>query len=73
MKSLKRETLLKMLKMEGEEIKDSEMKDILSKLTGKSSEEEALLQEISAKYFAEDVLGFEEIEENEEDQEPAQY
>lgn len=72
MKSLKRETLLKMLKMEGEEIKDSEMKDILSKLTGKSSEEEALLQEISAKYFAEDVLGFEEIEENEEDQEPAQ-
>ena len=73
MKSLKRETLLKMLKMEGEEIKDSEMKDILSKLTGKSSEEEALLQEITAKYFAEDVLGFEEIEENEEDQEPAQY
>ena len=73
MKSLRRETLLRMLKMEGEEIKDSEMKDILSKLTGKSSEEEALLQEITAKYFAEDVLGFEEIEDNEEEQEPVQY
>ena len=49
------------------------MKDILSKLTGKSSEEEALLQEITAKYFAEEVLGFEEIEENEDEQETAVY
>jgi hypothetical protein len=73
LKSLKRDALLKMLKSEGEEIKDFEMKDILSKLTGKSSEEEALLQEITAKYFAEEVLGFEEIEENEDEQETAVY
>ena len=73
MKSLKRDALLKMLKTEGEEIKDSEMKDILSKLTGKSSEEDALLQEITAKYFAEEVLGFEEIEETEDEQETAVY
>jgi hypothetical protein len=38
-------------------------------LTGKSDEHEALKHEIDAKYFAEEVLGFEEIEENEDGQE----
>ena len=57
---------MRMLKEEGEEIKENEMKELLSLLTGKSSEEEALLPEINAQYFAEEILGFEEIDENEE-------
>ena len=62
---------MRMLKEEGEEIKESEMKELLSLLTGKSSEDEALLPEINAKYFAEEILGFEEVDENEEGEEGA--
>ena len=57
-----------MLKTEYEEIKEKEMDELLSYLTGKSSEEEALKPEIHAKYFAEEILGFEEVDENEEDE-----
>jgi Ca2+-binding EF-hand superfamily protein len=43
---LRREALLRMLKSECEEIKDGEMKEILSLLTGQSEEDKALLEEI---------------------------
>lgn len=66
---LKREALLRMLKSECEEVKDGEMREILSYLTGKSEEDQALLPEINSKYFAEEVLGFEEVDENEEEEE----
>jgi hypothetical protein len=69
LKTIRREALLEILKNEGEELKDSELEGIdgiLSLLTGKSNPEDALKPEIDAKYFAEEVLGFEEIEENED-------
>lgn len=60
---------MKILKSEGEEIKEQEMMDILTQLTGKSREEDALKLDIDAKYFAEEILGFEEIDDNEEEAE----
>ena len=45
------------------------MMDILTQLTGKSREEDALKLDIDAKYFAEEILGFEEIDDNEEEAE----
>lgn len=57
---------------EGEEIKEAELQEILSRLTGKSKVEDALVEDMTAKYFAEEVLGFEEIEENEEEAEDEQ-
>lgn len=74
MKSIRREVLMKMLMEEGENegIKEPEMQEILSRLTGKSKNEDAFAEDITAKYFAEEVLGFEEIEENEEEVEEEQ-
>lgn len=56
-----------MLLHDGEEIKQEELADILEHLTGNRDEKEALKEVIDSKHFAEDVLGFEEVDENELD------
>lgn len=45
------------------------MREILTQLTGKPDENEALKSDVDAKYFAEEILGFEEIDDNEEGEE----
>ena len=54
-----------MLKELGEEINDTELSSLLELLTGQKSVDEALKEVIDSKHFAEDVLGFEEVDENE--------
>ena len=71
-KKIRRDTLKKMLMEEGEAIKPDEMSLLLSRLTGKSEIEDALLPEITAQYFAEKILGFEEAEDEEDEAEQEQ-
>jgi len=61
-----------LLQEEGEPIAIKEMTDILGKLMSELSITKALPEAISAERFAEDVLGFEEVDELEGDQEEAE-
>ena len=58
-----------MLKSEGEDFSQEELEHALQNLVGKSSAKEALPKEyVTAEEFASDLLGFEEYEEGDEDQ-----
>lgn len=66
---LPRQDLIDMLKSEGEEFNVEELEHALQNLVGKSSVNEALPKPyVTAEEFASDLLGFEEYEEGEEDQ-----
>ena len=61
--ALNRDDLLRMLREEGEYMGQKEMEDSLNSLVGDSNFKTALPQEIQADDFAENILGFEEVEE----------
>ena len=59
-----------MLTKDGESInRKDELPNLFELLTGQKVEQEALKEVIDSKHFAEDVLGFEEVDENELDEE----
>lgn len=61
--ALNRDDLLRMLREEGEYMGQQEMEESLNLLVGDSNFKTALPQEIQADDFAENILGFEEVEE----------
>lgn len=70
--SIHRDELIKLLSTDGadgEEIQIQELEDILGKLVSETSIKNALPENITAEKFAEDVLGFEEVDENEDEDE----
>uniref|UniRef100_A0A7S3KDX4 Uncharacterized protein n=1 Tax=Euplotes crassus TaxID=5936 RepID=A0A7S3KDX4_EUPCR len=64
-----RESFLQELASEGEPLMNQELGNLLDKLVGKSNIKEALGEEIWPETFAKDILSFEEVEEDEDDQE----
>ena len=67
---ISREELILMLTKDGESInRKDELPNLFELLTGQKVEQEALKEVIDSKHFAEDVLGFEEVDENELDEE----
>jgi Ca2+-binding EF-hand superfamily protein len=62
------EELLRLLRQEGETMEEHEIEECLQLLTGDGNMKSALAHEITADDFAENVLGFEEVEEMEEDE-----
>lgn len=66
---LSSQDLINMLKSEGEDFSQEELEHALQNLVGKSSAKEALPKEyVTAEEFASDLLGFEEYEEGDDDQ-----
>jgi Ca2+-binding EF-hand superfamily protein len=61
--ALNRDDLLRLLREEGEYMGQQEMEESLNLLVGDSNFKTALPQEIQADDFAENILGFEEVEE----------
>ncbi len=66
---LSREELLRLLREEGECLGQQELEECLNLLVGDSNFKTALPQDVAADDFAENVLGFEEVEEMEGDEE----
>jgi len=66
---LSRDELLSALQFEGEDMKINEMEKLLQLLVGEQKIQSALPDEITADDFAENILGFEEVDENELDEE----
>ena len=54
---------------DGEEITTRELGEIMGKLVSVTNINEALPESVTSEVFAEDILGFEEVDENEEDEE----
>jgi hypothetical protein len=64
---LTRDDVIRLLREEGECLGQQELEECLGLLVGDSNFKTALPQEIQADEFAEDILGFEEVEEIEEE------
>jgi hypothetical protein len=60
--------LLRLLQQEGEYMAVKDIEECLQLLTGDGNMKTALAHDITADDFAENVLGFEEVEEMEEDE-----
>jgi hypothetical protein len=69
-----KQTILRCLEREGEGIAVQEMEDIFKMLIGTPhyTKQNVLPEEITADYFAENILGFEEVDEVEEEGEGQQ-
>ena len=70
---LSRRELIAALENEGEDIKMAELGDLLQLLVGERNVQSALPDQITADDFAENILGFEEVDENEIDEEGEEY
>ena len=63
--TIHRDELVSLLRTEGESIPTTELEELLLLLCADQRITGALKEEISADYFASDILGFEEVDENE--------
>jgi Ca2+-binding EF-hand superfamily protein len=63
--SIMREELLNYLEKEGEDMRVQDLEQAMLHLMGEQDLRKALLESITADYFAESILGFEEVDETE--------